>query len=350
MLRVRRPDRTVFELALRAALGAGLALWLGTLVGLEDPYWGAVSAVVATAGTLGASLGAAVQRVTATLVALAIGLGFAALPWSGAVVSAVAVGVTYLVMITLGLDAGARLAAASTLIVTAIPGASALDLGLSRGLNVPLGCLIAVLVGLVVFPHRASTQLRAGLAVDATDATALAGDAVLAYLADPGVDPGADPDPLGARCTRLEGRVAAHRAVLRDAGREPGSAHHLADLDARLRTVDALLDDARGLVHLAAAATGDTAPHLVAGELRGVAAALAAAAPVATATHDPVAPERRSAVADALLALDREFAEVRRRLGTVDHTTEELARLLSVMRRVHGIGTALTAVGTAAPG
>jgi uncharacterized membrane protein YccC len=346
VLRVRRPDRTVFELALRAALGAGLALWLGTLVGLEDPYWGAVSAVVATAGTLGASLGAAVQRVTATLVALAIGLGFAALPWSGAVVSAVAVGVTYLVMITLGLDAGARLAAASTLIVTAIPGASALDLGLSRGLNVPLGCLIAVLVGLVVFPHRASTQLRAGLAVDATDATALAGDAVLAYLADPG----ADPDSLGARCTRLEGRVAAHRAVLRDAGREPGSAHHLADLDARLRTVDALLDDARGLVHLAAAATGDTAPHLVAGELRGVAAALAAAAPVATATHDPVAPERRSAVADALLALDREFAEVRRRLGTVDHTTEELARLLSVMRRVHGIGTALTAVGTAAPG
>jgi hypothetical protein len=253
-------------------------------------------------------------------------------------------------MITLGLDAGARLAAASTLIVTAIPGASALDLGLSRGLNVPLGCLIAVLVGLVVFPHRASTQLRAGLAVDAADATALAGDAVLAYLADPGVDPGADPDSLGARCTRLEGRVAAHRAVLRDAGREPGSAHHLADLDARLRTVDALLDDARGLVHLAAAATGDTAPHLVAGELRGVAAALAAAAPVATATHDPVAPERRSAVADALLALDREFAEVRRRLGTVDHTTEELARLLSVMRRVHGIGTALTAVGTAAPG
>jgi uncharacterized membrane protein YccC len=339
--RVRRPDRTVFELALRAAVGAGLALWFGTLIGLEDPYWGAVSAVVATAGTLGASLGASVQRVTATLIALVIGLGFAALPWSGTAVSAVAVGVTYLVMIVLGLDAGARLAAASTLIVTAIPGASALDLALSRGLNVPIGCLIAVLVGLVVFPHRASTQLRVGLAADARQATTLAADAVVAYIGGPG----AAPDDLSARRTRLEASVAAHRSVLRDAGREPGSAHHLADLDARLRTVDALLDDARGLVHLAAGASGDTAPRLVEPELRAVAATLAAVAPVVT---DPDAATGRAAVTTALVALDHAFTEVRRRLGTVDHSTEELARLLSVMRRAHGIGTTLAAVDSAA--
>jgi uncharacterized membrane protein YccC len=347
VLRVRRPDRTVFELALRAAVGAGLALWFGTLIGLEDPYWGAVSAVVATAGTLGASLGASVQRITATLIALAIGLGFAALPWSGAVVSAAAVGVTYLVMIALGLDAGARLAAASTLIVTAIPGASALDLGLSRGLNVPLGCLIAVGVGLVVFPHRASTQLRAGLAVDAEQAVALAADAVLAYLADQ--RPDVTPPLLASRRTRLEGSVAAHRAVLRDAGREPGSAHHLADLDARLGTVDTLLDDARGLVHLAAASAGDTAPDLVAFELRTVARALAAAAP-SVAGDDPVATDHQAAVTAALRGLDHAFADVRHRLGTVGHSTGELARLLSVMRRVHGIGTALTEGGPPPPG
>ncbi|MBM3692274.1 MAG: hypothetical protein FJW77_03100 [Actinobacteria bacterium] len=148
-------------------------------------------------------------------------------------------------------------------------------------------------------PHRASTQLRTGLDVDAEQAVALAAAAVLAYLAD---------------------------------------------LDARLGTVDTLLDDARGLVHLAAASAGDTAPDLVASELSEVARALAAAAPTATG-DDPVATDHRAAVTIALRGLDHAFADVRHRLGTVGHSTEELARLLSVMRRVHGIGTALTEGG-----
>lgn len=353
-LRVRRPDRSAWELGLRAAVGAGLALWIGTLIGLEDPYWGAVSAVVATAGTLGASLGAAVQRVAATTIALIIGLGFAALPVDGVAVSAVAVGVTYLVMIALGLDAGARLAAASTLIVTAIPGTDALDLALSRGLNVPLGCLIAVGVGVVVFPHRASTALRAGLRADVAAGAALAASAVRAYVGDAsgpasGGNSGTSgpAGTLAARAAHLEAAVAAHRGVLRDAAREPGSAHHLAALERLLVSDEALLDHARALVGLAATSTGDRAPALVADALTRVAAAIDAAVPHAgtgDGAADALATPDRDDLEAALSGLDTAFADVRRHRGTVEHTTEELARLLSVMRRVHGVGTELVSI------
>jgi uncharacterized membrane protein YccC len=342
-LQLRRPDRAACELALRAAISVAVALWFCTAIGLEDPYWGAISAVVATAGTLGASLGAAFQRVVATIIALAIGLGFAALPWNGVIVSAIAVGVTYVVMLSLSLAAGARLAAASTLIVTAIPGSDALDLAFSRGLNVPIGCLVAVVVGLVVFPHRATTALRVGLCSDAEQGARLAADGVRAYLGRPPAhgDGPVVAEALGVRCARLKSSVASHRAVLLDAAREPGSAHHLVVLDSQLDAVEALVGEAGALVELAAAATGDLAPTLVGDELGRVAAAIDGAAPV-VGSHDAAPAERLAELSGALAGLDLAFAEVRRRLGTVDHSTDELARLLSVMRRVHGVATAIT--------
>ncbi|MFM8305401.1 MAG: FUSC family protein [Actinomycetota bacterium] len=358
MLHLRRPNRSAWELGLRAAIGAGLALWIGTLIGLEDPYWGAVSAVVATAGTLGASLGAAVQRVAATTIALVIGLGFAALPVNGVVVSATAVGVTYLVMITLGLDAGARLAAASTLIVTAIPGTDALDLALSRGLNVPLGCLIAVGVGVVVFPHRASTALRTGLHAGLAQGAAVAAAAVRAYVGDGnGGDAGGSPETAGAlaaRVTRLEAAVASHRGVLRDAAREPGSARHLSGLEQLLSSDEELLDHARALVGLAMSGADDGAPVLVGDALNRVAEAIDAVVPALAPEDADGAAEMRAAsgpdgLQTALAALDAAFAEVRRHRGTVEHSTEELTRLLSVIRRVHGVGAALASVAPGDP-
>jgi hypothetical protein len=130
--------------------------------------------------------------------------------------------------------------------------------------------------------------------------------------------------------------VASHRAVLRDAAREPGSAHHLASLNEQLYMAEVLLDEARALVGLAAAATGDRAATLVSEDLRRMASAITGAAAF-TSGPDDTALKSQAELAAALAALDESFAGVRRRLGTVEHSTEELARLLSVMRCVHGV-------------
>ena len=319
------------------AVAAAVTLWLGRLIGLEEPYWGAVSAVVASAGTFGASVGAAVQRVTATLLALPVGLAVYAVPGSGPVWSGVAVGVTYVVMTAVGLDAGARLAAATTLIVTAIPGTDAWDLALSRGLNVPLGCVVAVAAGVVIFPRRASGQLRAGVRADTVEALALAGGALAVYL---GVADADDRSVVRARLNRLDASVRTHRATVRDAAREPGHTATVAALEAGLDRADALLAEARGIVGVAATGGSDPVVALVRAPLEAVATALA---DLARADGADGADERdgQVALAEAVRALDATFADVRERRGTVAYATAELERLLSVMRHVHGIRAVL---------
>ncbi len=214
--RLRRPTRSSLEFAAKAAVATAIAIWLGNRIGLHDSYWAGVSAVVATAGTLGASLGAAVSRISATLVGLAIGLAAFALPVSGVLVAGATIFVALTVLPALSLDAGARLGAGSTLIVTALPDHSAISDALARGANVPLGCAVAVAVGLVLLPHRAAEHLRTGLADDIERAGELIRSALQAYLGSAvAVDL---PDRVG----ELTRASSAHAAALRDAAREPG--------------------------------------------------------------------------------------------------------------------------------
>jgi hypothetical protein len=137
---LRRPTRPDLEVALKAAVGAGLAMWLSELAGLADSYWAAISAVLAAAPTLGANLTAALSRVVATVVGLALGLAAVAVWGSGVLVAGVTVFIALLVLSALSLDRGARLGAATTVIMTALPSAEALDDALARGLNILLGC------------------------------------------------------------------------------------------------------------------------------------------------------------------------------------------------------------------
>ena len=101
-------------------------------------------------------------------------------------------------------------------------------------------------------------------------------------------------------------------------GSVPGS---VAGIVERLAVVESLLAIDETLARTAAAAEGDAATVLVGDELSGVAAAL----------------ERADQLGPALARLDASFAEVRQRRGTVDYRTDELARLLSVMRQVHNV-------------
>jgi uncharacterized membrane protein YgaE (UPF0421/DUF939 family) len=176
------------EVALKAAVAAGLATYVSKLIGLSDSYWAAISAVVATEATLGASLASALARVAGTLVGLVVGLAAVGVAGGGTLVGAATVLVALLVLPALSLDRGVRLGAATTLIVVAFPGSDALNHARSRGLNVPLGCSAAVLVGFVLLPKRAGERLRADVLTDIRTAGELARSAMDRYTGERGDD------------------------------------------------------------------------------------------------------------------------------------------------------------------
>ena len=240
--RVRQPPRSSVELALKAAVAAALAIWASEELGLQDSYWAGISAVVAAAGTLGASLDAAVSRIAATAIGLLVGLTAVALPVSGTLVDAVAVFVALLVLAALSLDAGARLGGATTLLLTAVPGHDAVRDALSRGANVPLGCACAIAIGLVVVSGAPDQQA-----------------------------------PLL--------------------------------LSSELTTVGETFDQA--------------------------------ARTIATGAGDDRSPAGLEQLSDALASLDAGFADARMRRATVRVPTEELTRLMSVIRTAHGASAAL---------
>lgn len=335
---LRRPTRSSLELAAKAAAATAIAIWLGNRIGLRDTYWAGVSAVVATAGTLGASMGAAVSRISATVVGLAIGLAAFALPVSGVLIAGATVFVALTVLPALSLDAGARLGAASTLIVTALPGHGAVGDALARGANVPLGCSVAVVVGLVLLPHRAAERLRSELADDIERAGELVRSALQKYLGAPVAED--LPDRLG-ELTRVS---SAHAAALRDAAREPGErGPRLQQLQRHVAAVGELVDQVGSLVRIAAQADEDRVQSLVRDELEAAAEALADAAHSVAARSENDGPEgglRRAS--RALSDLDGAFADARGRRATVDYSTDEITRLLSVIRSAHTAGVALS--------
>ncbi|HEY6397564.1 MAG TPA: FUSC family protein [Solirubrobacteraceae bacterium] len=335
---LRQPTRSSLEFAAKAAIATALAIWLGHHLGLRDSYWAGVSAVVATAGTLGASLGAAVSRISATVVGLAIGLAAFALPVSGVLIAGATVFVALTVLPALSLDAGARLGAGSTLIVTALPGGSAISDALARGANVPLGCAVAVVVGLVLFPHRAAEHLRAELAGDIERAGELIRSALQTYL---GTTVASDlPGCLG----ELTRTSSAHAAALRDAAREPGErGPRLRRLQSQVAAVGGLVDQVGLLVRISLQASEDRAHSLVRDELEAVSRALAdTARSVAGSSEDGGLEDQLRRTTRALSGLDGAFADARARRATVDYTTDEITRLLSVIRCVHVSGAALS--------
>jgi uncharacterized membrane protein YccC len=335
---LRRPTRPDLEVALKAAVGAGLAMWLSELAGLADPYWAAISAVLAAAPTLGANLTAALSRVAATVVGLALGLAAVAVWGSGVVVAGVTVFIALLVLPALSLDRGARLGAATTVIMTALPSAEALDDALARGLNILLGCGVAV--GFVLLPTRAGDRLRDALRADVA-ATGELGSALETYL---GTRPPGDPT-TGAR--RLQGARAARAAALRDALDEPGERGERGRaLKREFSAAGEFVDEVATLATVAQEGRNDHVPELVRAELLAFGDAVATAA---AGYPDSAASRRRLVEAHrALAALQSGFAAVRARRATVPYATDEVVRLTMTLHAVHGSVAALDDLGAAA--
>lgn len=109
------------RLAVKTGLAVGLSIWISAELGLTDSYWAGISAAVVMSATLGGSLSAALARVLATVVGLLVGLAAVEAFGQGYVVAGVVAGLLVLVLPLVRLEAGARLGAATSLLVTIVP-------------------------------------------------------------------------------------------------------------------------------------------------------------------------------------------------------------------------------------
>ncbi len=336
---VRVPPRLSIEFAIKAGVATIAAVGLSRWIGLNSPYWAGISAVVATAGSIGASINASITRIVATLIALVIAIGVVLLPIDGLLLAGLTVTLTLLVMSSLRLDAGARLAGASTLLLTAIPQDNALATAIGRGLNVPLGCVVAVLVGAVLFPHRAVNQLKIGLTEDLIGCFRLTCDAIEQWL-----ESTLEPD-LEERLHALLADVTRRDAIYTEATFEPGGVgrrstnfSHALELTKRVSRVT------RSLVLVAVRGSDDTAQRLLEPEFRLVTSTLHQ---LISETGDsdwsntPALAQRiHERLQPALDALDAGFRELRENRSTAPYSDRDIEHLLHAMWCIHAFDEA----------
>jgi uncharacterized membrane protein YccC len=150
--------------AARTALAATLCWWIALQFGLQDGYWGAISAIIVLQSNFGATITASRDRILGTVIGAAFGFGFSlfwVLPWNYILAVFFAVVLCGL----LRLRNSSRLAGVTISIVMLVQkGGSHWILALHRVGEVFLGIFVALLVSTLFFPDRARVRLRDGLA------------------------------------------------------------------------------------------------------------------------------------------------------------------------------------------
>jgi uncharacterized membrane protein YccC len=209
--------RAMLALALKTALAAGLCYWLATLFGLQDGYWGSISAIIVLQSNVGSTVTASRERLIGTLIGAAFGAVFSLLgtglwPYLAAVVIA---------MVTcslLGLKNSSRLAAVTVTILMLVHRVgSNWTLPLHRVLEVLLGIVVALAISTVVLPSRARSRLRDGLAQEFLLLSVLFGAIMEGFHGKP-------PATLAQLWIDAEGAVTDNEQLLDAARNEPSSA------------------------------------------------------------------------------------------------------------------------------
>jgi hypothetical protein len=132
-------------------------------------------------------------------------------------------------------------------------------------------------------------------------------------------------------------------AGLSDASREPGvRGERLLQLRRDLAIAAAVVDDIHTLVVLAREGHRDRAPQLVGDELQAAGEAFAGAARAIAASADGDDLDARiEHLTVSIWSVQAAFALARERRATAECSTEELARLMSVMHTLHKAASAL---------
>jgi uncharacterized membrane protein YccC len=160
--------RAMLLLALKTALAAGLCYWLARLAGLQDGYWGSISAIIVLQSNVGSTVNASRDRLIGTLIGAAFGAVFSLLG-EGLWVYLLAVVAAMVTCSLLGLKNSSRLAAVTVTILMLVHRTGSgfwanWTLPLHRVIEVLLGIVVALGISALVLPSRARQRLRDGLA------------------------------------------------------------------------------------------------------------------------------------------------------------------------------------------
>ena len=156
--------QALLVLAIKTAMAAGICYWLAQLVGLQDGYWGSISAIIVLQSNVGSTVTASRDRLIGTLIGAAFGAVFALLG-EGLWAYLLAVITAMVTCSLLGLKNSSRLAAVTvTILMLVHRTGSNWTLPMHRVLEVLLGIVVALAISTLVLPSRAKLRLRDGLA------------------------------------------------------------------------------------------------------------------------------------------------------------------------------------------
>lgn len=150
--------------AAKTALAAALCWWLAKRFGWRDGYWGSISAIIVLQSNVGSTVKASRDRIFGTMIGAVVGFLFSlfgVLPWN----FILAVLTAMIVCGLLALRNSSRLAGVTVVIVMLVEKTGPRwTLALDRVGEVVLGIVVALAVSALVFPARARSHLRDGLA------------------------------------------------------------------------------------------------------------------------------------------------------------------------------------------
>jgi uncharacterized membrane protein YccC len=210
-----REKRSMLALALKSTIAAGLCYWLASLAGLQDGYWGSISAIIVLQSNVGSTVTASRDRLLGTLIGAGFGAAFLLLGtglWTYLLAALLSMSACSL----LGLKNSSRLAGVTVSILMLVhAGGSNWVLPLHRVLEVLLGIVVALALSTLVFPSRARSQMREGLA----DEYQLMGGLFEAVLDSVRGQPAAK---LATIRKAVESAIADNSQLLAAARNEPG--------------------------------------------------------------------------------------------------------------------------------
>jgi uncharacterized membrane protein YccC len=160
--------RGMLLLALKTAAAAGLCYGLARLAGLQDGYWGSISAIIVLQSNVGSTVTASRDRLIGTLIGAGFGAVFSLLG-EGIWIYLAAVVTAMVACGLLGLKNSSRLAAVTVTILLLVHRTgsgfwSNWTLPAHRVVEVLLGIVVALGMSTLVLPDRAKVRLRDGLA------------------------------------------------------------------------------------------------------------------------------------------------------------------------------------------
>jgi uncharacterized membrane protein YccC len=155
--------RAMLLLAVKTAMAAGICYWLARLAGLQDGYWGSISAIIVLQSNVGSTVTASRDRLIGTLIGAGFGAVFSLLG-EGLWVYLLAVVAAMVACSLLGLKNSSRLAAVTvTILMLVHRTGSNWTLPLHRVVEVLLGIVVALGISTLVLPSRARARLQEGL-------------------------------------------------------------------------------------------------------------------------------------------------------------------------------------------